>query len=230
MQMNERNSIQSSVPSLAADKSRSNFADQVFEVLRQHIVTGELRPNQRLIESEIAKELGVSRTPVREALKRLEVTGYVSTLPGSGLIVTEHSTRQIQSLFEIREALETMAIKLACEHITQEHISKAEEYHNRGVEAIRNRDLDLYIDLHSHFHEQLYAACGNEQLLSLVRMFRYQYFDRRLARVYAPREWDTQIKHHSQILEAVRQRSARRAEKTLQRHLRTSLKVALQRL
>ena len=110
MQMSERNSIQSSAPSLAVDKSRSNFADQVFEVLRQHIVTGELQPNQRLIESEIAKELGVSRTPVHEALKRLEVMGYVSTLPGSGLIVTEHSTRQIQSLFEIREALETMAI------------------------------------------------------------------------------------------------------------------------
>jgi len=230
MQMRERNSIQSSVPSLAVDKSGSSFADQVFELLRQHIVTGELRPNQRLVESEIAKELGVSRTPVREALKRLEVTGYVSTPSGGGLIVTEHSTRQIQSLFEIREALETMAIKLACEHVTEEQINKVEEYYIRGVEAIRNGDIDRYIELHRGFHEELYAACGNEQLLYLVRTFRYQYFDRRLARVYTPREWHIQITHHGRILEAVRQRSARRAEKALQRHLRISLKVALQRL
>lgn len=230
MQMNERNSIQSSVPSLAVDKSRSNFADQVFEVLRQHIVTGELRPNQRLIESEIAKELGVSRTPVREALKRLEVNGYVSTLPGGGLIVTEHSTEQIQCLFEIREALETMAIKLACDHVTEEQINKAEEYYIHSLEAIRNGDIDRYIGLHGSFHEELYAPCGNEQLLSLVRMFRYQYFDRRLARVYTPRDWHTQIEHHSRILKAVRERNARRAEKALQRHLRVSLKVALQRL
>ena len=123
-----------------------------------------------------------------------------------------------------------MAIKLVCEHITEEQINKAEEYHIHSLEAIRNGDIDRYIEFHGRFHEELYAACDNEQLLSLVRTFRYQYFDRRLARVYTPKEWDTQIKHHSQMLEAVRQRSVHRAQKTLQRHLRTSMKVALQRL
>jgi len=230
MQMKERNSIQPSVPSLDVDKSGSSFADQVFEVLRQHIVTGKLRPNQRLVESEIAKELGVSRTPVREALKRLEVTGYVRTLSGGGLIVTEHSTRQIQSLFEIREALETMAIKIACEHVTEEQINKAEEYYIRSVEAIRNGDIDQYIELHSDFEEEIYAACGNEQLLSLVRTFRNQYYKRRLTRVYTSRDWHTQLKHHGRILEALHKRSAGRAEKALRRHLRVGLRVAMQRL
>ena len=157
MQNSKRNSIHQSVPVLPADKSVSTVADQVFEVLRQRIVTGELRPNQRLIELEIARELEVSRTPVREALKRMEVTGYASTLPGSGLVVVEHSPSQIQSLFEIREALESMAIKLACKHVTEEQINKAENYNVSSLEAIRNGDIDQYIGLHGSFHEELYA-------------------------------------------------------------------------
>ena len=160
----------------------------------------------------------------------LQFTGYVSTPPGGGLIVTEHSTSQIRNLFEIREALETMAIKLAFEHVTEEQINKAEEHYIRGLEAIRNGDIDGYIELHRGFHEELYAACGNEQLLSLIRIFRYQYFDHRLPRVYTLREWHTQITHHSRILEALRKQSVDRAEKALRRHLRVSLRVALQRL
>ena len=230
MQMSEPNSIQSSVPSLAVDKSRSNFADQVFEVLRQHIVTGKLRPNQRLVESGIAEELGVSRTPVRQALKSLEIVGCVRALSNGGVVVIEHSTEQILYLYEIREALETMAVKLACDRATEEQLNKVEEFYNRGVEVMRNGDISRYIELHRGFEEELYASCGNEGLLSLIQTFRNQYYNRRIHRVLTSRDWRTQLKHHGRILKALRKRSADRAAKALERHLRTSLKVALQRL
>ena len=207
-----------------------NLAQQVFETLRQQIVTGKLPPNQRLIELEIAGDLGISRTTVREALKRLEVTGYVTMLPGSGLAVTDCSAEHIQNLFEMREALETMAIKLACQRATEEQINKAEEYYNRFADAIRNRDFDQYVELHRAFHEELNTASGNEQLWSLAQTFRHQYFDYRLARVYTASEWRTQIVQHGRILEALRKRCVSRAERVVERHLKTGLKIALERL
>lgn len=228
MKHNILNSIQSSTSS--TKRYTNNLADQAFDALCQRIDTGELQPNQRLVEAEIAKELGIGRTPVREAIKRLGAKGYASKLPKGGLIVTELSLKQMQSLFEIREALETMAIKLACKHVTEEQINKAEEYHIRSIEAIRDGDIEQYIRLNASFHEELYAACDNEQLLSLLRTFRYLYFNRRLVRMHTPREWDSQLKQHSRILEAVRKRNADRAEKALRRHLKSTLKLALQRL
>ena len=230
MKLSRQRSIQSRPLISTRRRYRHNLAEQVFEVLQRHIVTGELRPNQRLVESEIAKRVGTSRTPVREALKRLELGGYVNVLSGGGLVVVDHSGMQIQSLFEIREALECVAIRSACRYITEKQINKAEEYYTRSIEAARNHDIEEYMKMHGAFHEELYAACGNKTLQSLIRTFRYQYFDRRLTRVYTLRQWRTQGRHHGQILEAVRERNVRRAEKALRRHLGHSLKVALQRL
>ncbi len=222
---------QGGIPNRTPNISRSEFvgtlAGRVFEEIKRRIITGELRPNQRLVESEIARNLSVSRTPVREALKKLETMRYVSILPNGGLVVTEHTPEQMESLFEIREALETMAIKLACQRSTEKQIEDATAYYHQAIEAFINRDYDKYIELHGHFHEALYCPCGNEQLLSLIRTFRYQYFDQQLTRVYNTLDWRSQIKQHSKILEAFRERNENKAEKALKRHLRNSLKIAL---
>ena len=223
-----RSSIRYSL--LVPGKHRGNRADEAFDKLRQAIVTGELRPNQRVVESEIGKRLKMSRTPVREALKRLEVKGYLSMLPTGGLIVTDHLPSQIRSLYEIREALETMAIKLACQRATEEQIARAEKCHIRSLEVIRNRDVDQFIELNSAFHAELLAACGNEQLWLLIQTFRDQYFDRRIVRVFTARDWRLMMTQHGQILEAVRQRNARLAEKAVRQHVKTAVRLALERL
>ncbi len=156
----------------SAQRDKASYAEEALERLRQAIVTGNLRPNQRLVESEIAKRLGISRTPVCEALKQLEMQGYLSRLRSGGLIVTDHSPSQIRNLYEIREALETMALRLACQRATQEQVDRAAEYHARSLEVIRNRDVNQFIELNSAFHNELFSACGNEQLWSLLRTFR----------------------------------------------------------
>ena len=153
-------------------ESKRNLAEEAYDILREEIVTGVLRPNQRLIESEVAKRLGVSRTPVRDALKRLALTGYVTTSHGGGILVTDHTPSQIRGIYEIREALETMAIKLACQRATDQQISTIEEYHNSCAESANRRDIDRFIELNKAFHEELYDACGNEDMMSLIRLFR----------------------------------------------------------
>jgi len=219
-----QDSIQSGTMERSSVINKLILSEQVFEILQQSIVSSELRPNQRLIESEIARRLEISRTPVREALRQLLLTGYTSALPGGGLVVTDHSNMQIQSL------LECMAVKLSCRHITDQQIRKAEEYHTHSIEMMHSHATDQHVKLHRAFHEALYAACGNKQLLSLIHINRRQFFDQRLNRMYTSREREVQIKQRGQVLETVRERNARRAERTLQRHLGTSLKIALQRL
>jgi len=211
-------------------RQRGNCAEEVFDRLRQAIVSGELRPNQRVVESAIARKLGISRTPAREGLKQLEMKGYLSRLPTGGLIVTDHSPGQIKNLYEIREALETMAIRLVCQRATEEQINTAKEHHARLLEAIRSRDGDRFIEFNGAFHTGLLAACGNSQLFSLIQAFRDQYFDRRIARVFTARDWRVMSSEHGRILEAVQERNARRAEKAVRHHLRTALRLALERL
>ena len=217
-------------PNPDAPKTGASYAEEAVERLRQEIVTGKLRPNHRLVESEVARILGMSRTPVREALKQLEMQGYLSKLPGGGLIVTDHSPSQIRNLFEIRDALETMAIKLACQRATEEQLEKATDYHNRSLVAIRNRDINQFIELNSAFHNELLGACGNEQLWSLIQNFRDQFFDRRIVRVFTPSDWRVMITQHQSVLEAVCQRNVRLAEKAIRKHVRTALRIAVERL
>jgi len=214
----------------SAQRNKASYAEEALERVRQAIVTGNLRPNQRLVESEIAKKLGMSRTPIHEALKQLELQGYLSRLPSGGLMVTDHSPSQIRNLYEIREALETMALRLACQRATQEQVDRAAEYHARSLEVIRNRDINQFIELNSAFHNELLSACGNEQLWSLIRTFRDQSFDRRIVRVFTARDWRAMVVQHQRMLDAVRQGNARLAERAVHEHVRTAVRLVVERL
>lgn len=210
--------------------NRGNYAEEVVARLREDIVTGRLRPNERLVDSNIARKMNMSRTPVREALKQLEMQGYLSRLPNGGLIVTDHSPSQIRNLYEIREALEIMALKLTCQRATQEQIDLAVELHERMLEVIRKRDVEQFIELNSTFHNVLFSACGNEQLWTLLQTFRDQFFDRRLVRVFNVSDWRSMPKQHQRLLDAVRQRNPRLVEKAVHEHVRTALRIAIERL
>ena len=209
---------------------KCSLAEEAYNILRQEIVTGVLRPNQRLIESEIAKRLGTSRTPVRDALKRLVITGYVTALHGGRLIVTDHTPSQIRGIYEIREALETMAIKLACQRAADQQIVTIEEYHNSCAESASQRDIDSFIELNKAFHDELYNTCGNEDMMSLIRLYRDQYFDRRIVRTFSGRDWRRTINEHESMLEAIKVRSSRKAQKAVSQHIKTVMRTALERL
>lgn len=214
----------------ATSRPTNKLANEARDRLRQAIVDGHLKPNQRLVESQIAQELGMSRTPVREALKQLELIGYVTTLTTGGVIVANHSPSQIRNMYEIREGLEAMGMRLACQRATEEQIERAQEYHNRSFEVVRNQDIDQFIKLNSAFHGELLACSGNEQLSSLVELLRNQFFDRRVAQLLTFREWQDVLNQHGQILEAVRQRKAHLAEQAVRRHVKTVLRVLIERL
>ena len=123
-----------------------------------------------------------------------------------------------------------MALKLACQRATQEQIDEAVELHERMHEIIRKRDVEQFIELNSVFHNVLLSACGNEQLWTLLQTYRDQFFDRRLVRVFNIVDWRSMSRQHQRLLDAVHQRNPRLVEKAVHEHVRTALRIAIERL
>lgn len=206
--------------------NRANQSKEAVNWLLKTITNGTLRPNQRLVETSIARELGMSRTPVREALKELEIKGYITQLETGGMVVADRTAQQIINLCEVREALETAGITLACQRRTENQLEKAASCQDRYRKAVDDGLIDESIRLNALFHDQLLAGCNNEPLLSILTTIRDRFLDRSVLRRFTKKQWRTVISQHENMLEAVRNRDSSTARKLVREHLRLFNKVA----
>ena len=127
--------------------------DVVFNTLRQAILRGELQPGKRLMEIQLAQRLGVSRTPVREAIRKLELEGLVLMIPRRGAEVAEITRQDLEDVLEVRAALEELAVKDACEHITDEQLQDLKKAANEFKRSLEGTDLVACAEADIHFHE-----------------------------------------------------------------------------
>lgn len=188
----------------------------VADVLREAILRGILLAGQQLRQDEIARELGVSHIPVREALRQLEAEGLVRLRPYRGFEVSELSPEEVEELYEIRIPLECQALRLALPHVTDEDLERAE----RILDAIdAEGDPSAWSELNTEFHAVLYAPSRRQRLLNLIRTLRTN-VDRYL-RLYISVMQRKQYsqREHRKILEAVRRRDAAGAVAALEEHL-----------
>ncbi len=188
----------------------------VAEVLREAILRGILTAGQQLRQDEIARELGVSHIPVREALRQLEAEGLVRLRPYRGFEVSELSPEEVEELYEIRIPLECQALRLAMPHLTEEDLRRAEEI----LDAIdAEADPSAWSQLNTEFHAVLYAPSRRQRLLNLIRTLRTN-VDRYL-RLYISVMQRKQYsqREHRKILEAVRRRDVAAAVEALEEHL-----------
>jgi DNA-binding GntR family transcriptional regulator len=200
-----------------------------LESIRGGIVKGEFKPRERLVAGVLAKELNMSRTPVREALKLLAAKGYVSQTR-NGAFVADHSREQVQALYEIREALECAAIELTCHRWTGDQMERAAGFCRQLGEAVQIRNPAEIVRLNSAFHHELYAASGNERLCALIDDYRDLFFDAKLARTYGADDWEVTNEQHRSLLEAVRRRDADAARRAVGQHLAKSKRAVIERL
>lgn len=147
--------------------ARGLLSDQVYQMLRQRIVSGDLVPGQRLVESDIARQLGTSQAPAREAIKRLAHEGLVSSLPHRGNYVAEVSAEQATEVREVRVALEELAARRACARIQPRTLLMLEESVDRMREAARQGDIGGFREADVTFHRDVCAASGNGFLVRL---------------------------------------------------------------
>lgn len=154
--------------------------DEVFNTLRERILKGTLKPGERLMEIHLADQLGVSRTPIREAIRMLELEGLVKMVPRKGAQVAKISREDLQDVLEVRKALDTLAVKLACERITEEEIVKLKEAEEEFERILKTGDTTQIAEADVAFHDVIQIASKNKRLKNMIsnlaeRIYRYRF-------------------------------------------------------
>ncbi|NRT76057.1 GntR family transcriptional regulator [Clostridium beijerinckii] len=149
----------------------------VLERLRKAIMNGSFQSGDRLVETSIAEGMGVSRTPVREAFRQLEIEGLAENVPRKGTIVKGISKRDILEIYQIREVLEGLAFRLACANISRERILELREMLLKMEQSINNNDIKEYWRLHSEFHSSIMYLSNNQRLIDQMKQI-YEYLSK----------------------------------------------------
>ncbi len=199
----------------------------VCEALREAIRNGVLQPGERLMEIQLAEELGVSRTPVREAVRKLELEGYVIMMPRRGTYVADLSIRDINEVFEIRTSLESLASGLAAERITEEELERLQRLLVSIGTHIASGDMEKIVATDTEFHELLYQASRNQRLIGIISNLREQLTRFRTTSMSFPGRLAATLEEHREIVEAIAQGDVKAARKTAERHMERSEQTLL---
>ena len=150
--------------------------DVVFQTLRQAILRGELEPGERLMEIHLADRLGVSRTPIREAIRKLELEGLVLMIPRKGAEVAQITEKNMQDVLEVRKALEELSVQLACERITPEQVEEMKMAAEDFRKVLKSGDVTKIAEADVKFHDIIFAATNNQRLITLLNNLREQMY------------------------------------------------------
>ncbi len=193
--------------------------DVVFETLRKAILTGELKPGERLMEIHLAQRMGVSRTPVREAIRMLELENLVTMVPRCGAKVASITTSGLKDVLEVREALEELAIKLACKRSTDDQVRRLKEAMERFENAIESGNLARIAQSDEKFHNIIVEASHNEKLAEMTanlsqQIYRYRYECIKDSSMYAEL-----IEEHRKMYESIYYRKQNEAVEVVKQHI-----------
>ena len=177
--------------------------DVVFNTLRQAILRGELKPGERLMEIQLANKLGVSRTPIREAIRKLELEGLVLMIPRRGAEVAEITEQNLRDVLEVREALEELSVKLACEHATQAQIEEMKQAAQVFKESLSGDDVTRIAEADVAFHDAINMATDNQKLIQILNNLREQMYRYRVEYLKDEKNFPILIREHSQIVEGL---------------------------
>ena len=180
--------------------------DVVFHTLREAILKGDLKPGERLMELQLAAKLGVSRTPIREAIRMLQQEGLAVTIPRKGAQVAAMTEKDMEDVLQIREALEILAVQLACEKITGTQLAALEENLVRFETAVKSSDLKLMAQMDIDFHDMIYQAASNPKLVQMLNNLREQVYRYRVEYLKDEKNHPRLIEEHRQILLGLKRR------------------------
>ncbi len=215
-----------SLPSLKTF-SKPILRDEVFLLIKEAILTGEMPPGERLSIGHLCRQTGASPTPIREALLKLEQEGFVSRLPKGGFIVSQFTKKDIEEIFEIRALLESYAAGLARVHIQKEDIQWLEKNIKESEQYILKNKWNKVSTLNTEFHDYLNQLSRNDRLLSLIKSLRDQMFQYRSAILRVPEKAKISIEHHKKMVDAIKKKDAELLKKLIEEHIRVGKEVIL---
>jgi DNA-binding GntR family transcriptional regulator len=200
--------------------------DEIASAIRTMIAHGQLRPGSRVPEQELCARFGVSRTPLREALKVLSAEGLVRLLPNRGAVVERLTRKEVEDMILVLGMFESLAGELACLRIDDDEILRIQALHERMVEHFRRREAEPYVEVNRAFHEAIFQAADNCALTALHTMVH-----RRLCVLLAiaqrpPPRWEEAVADHERMLKALQTRDANAFAQIAREHLRHRGEIA----
>ena len=227
--MKNAGSIETTLGGLRVHKKKS-LREEVYQSLRKSILHGKLKGGQRLIEERLADQVGISRTPVREAFHKLERDELVTRLPKGGFAVREFTKGDVEEIFGIRSALESYAAYLATFHIGSDKISILEKKLKESEDALGKGNDDKVVQLHTEFHDVLYKSCKSKKLVEMINTFRDYFYRYRSALLHIENAVRTSNEDHRQMLEAMKKKKPRLAERLVRKHLERGKDLVLREI
>ena len=193
--------------------------DVVFNTLRRAILRGELVPGQRLMEIQLAEKMGVSRTPVREAIRKLELEGLVVMSPRKGAEVAHISGKNLRDVLEVRRALEELAGELACERMTEEEFRLLEQANHKFTGVVGSDDITVITQADEAFHGLIYQATENERLIQMVNHLREQMYRYRIEHIKDRSQRKVLVQEHQEIMRALAARDVEATRRAIRNHI-----------
>lgn len=193
--------------------------DVVFKTLRQAILKGELEPGERLMEIQLADRLGVSRTPIREAIRKLELEGLVLMIPRKGAEVAKISEKSLRDVLEIRRALDALAIELCIERMTEEDIKALAEAQEEFRKSVEGNEAMVIAESDERFHDVIYNSTNNPRLVQMLNNLREQMYRYRLEYIKDAEKRQILVSEHDQILKAICERNVTEAKAAIRQHV-----------
>jgi DNA-binding GntR family transcriptional regulator len=203
-----------------SNKRTGILRDRAYASIKNAIITARLEPNQRLVEEAMAAEIGASRTPIREALQKLEKEGLIFRLPSTGFVVKGVTKEEVEDILGLQCVLEGYAGRLAAERISEEETQSLAEIIKRQEECLANADTEGFIHFDSQFHDAIHRVAKNRRLYSLVQNLR-DCMDRYRVIVFCSSNarFRLSIRDHKEIVSLLKTRNAKRLERLIGRHI-----------
>ncbi|RLC60747.1 MAG: GntR family transcriptional regulator, partial [Chloroflexi bacterium] len=190
-----------------------SLTDQAYEIIKEAIVSLQLKPGERLKESTLAEELGISTTPIKTALARLEQEGFVEIIPFRGASVAQIDERDMEEIFELRELLEGAAVKKAALNFSSEDLQKEKALLEAMRETYEAGDIESYAESSREFHHLFIRASGNQRMINILKAFDDQLERIRRADIAIPQNIPLFIRDYEKVLEALRKKDPEEAER-----------------
>lgn len=201
--------------------------DVVVESIRQAIISGQFPPGMRLMELQLAEEMGVSRTPVREAIRKMELEGLVVMIPRRGAYVADISIKDINEVYEVRTALDVLSAGLAAERIDKSEIQEMRELLAEEAALVEAKDYPRIIDNDTAFHDVIYRASGNTRCMNIISNLREQITAIRGRSMPYPGRVEIMLKEHRAIFDAIAAGKVEKAQEAVRTHMENAEQTLL---
>lgn len=201
--------------------------EKILENIRDAIISGSLKAGSRVSEPELAERYGISRTPIREALRQLESEGYLTVIPRRGAVVSEFSQKDVEDFYAIKSILEGYAARQACSRLTDRELDKLQANNKRLNDLAEQNDIKTFFKVHNDFHEMFIKAADNERLRELITSVVTRFQRLRFMSLSLPGRMKISAQEHEKIIEAFRRRDAETAETLVRKNAEYGGRVLL---